>query len=678
MKTFAMYMLGGIIVSLCFMACGESKTQEEHSSTQEQGQIPFKLQGNENLDALMDKILMQYAPLSGNTHFFDIREIQADSTQFTPIDEQRNKIHHLLYEAYKENRAHYIESALLESVLGTQREWNVLSTSAQPYMEIPSLERLDTDIVLALSLLFLNDNKGDSSEFDKLLKQQYQSAKGSGTLSTIIESQIQARLLALYGLYHLDAINQNMEHLATHQVRVSLESDLEQYKDFILKEHFDVYQKAFSLLKEEILKQQAPMDRILAKLLEYPQSLTDNDDIYSHIEHLKNAYEIFKTHSFNSPQVQDIISIAQNPLKNVYSNTLIANYLYGLDYLSLMFLDDNGQSNIPLALDYLQKDFKSYQITQHRFDAALFQNYISSIFIGAYFLSQTYKDQVYFEELLRLIRAEISQYNDVMSEKDKELYQDALFILGQTDKSKFLAITFVDNRPKEEEGYVKIPLVLSPQENAHIRSIMSKEKNTAEEHKDVCLNPSDISFMLALTYQAYKMQGFEGVAPEMFQIRLDEVFDIEQFRQLPLSRHLIDFDTFMVLGVADKQCYAQELDVSERLAVLEAKEQICGYNLYFDKENGFVVDDILPSRVLEQTADGNIYYRLKVADMNLNQFLFHNDENALSALKQADNTGEILPVLLTFFPHMQTYLNNRLLPNEADEIIKRATPRSCK
>ena len=64
--------------------------------------------------------------------------------------------------------------------------------------------------------------------------------------------------------------------------------------------------------------------------------------------------------------------------------------------------------------------------------------------------------------------------------------------------------------------------------------------------------------------------------------------------------------------------------------------------------------------------------------MNLNQFLFHNDENALSALKQADNTGEILPVLLTFFPHMQTYLNNRLLPNEANEIIKRATPRSCK
>ena len=90
MKTFAMYMLGGIIVSLCFMACGESKTQEEHSSTQEQGQIPFKLQGNENLDALMDKILMQYAPLSGNTHFFDTREIQADSTQFTPIDEQRS------------------------------------------------------------------------------------------------------------------------------------------------------------------------------------------------------------------------------------------------------------------------------------------------------------------------------------------------------------------------------------------------------------------------------------------------------------------------------------------------------------------------------------------------------------------------------------------------------------
>ncbi len=63
------------------------------------------------------------------------------------------------------------------------QEWSVLCASAKPYMQIPLLEKYDTQIAIALSLLFLNNNKGDSTTLNSLLEGQYQDAKNSGELS---------------------------------------------------------------------------------------------------------------------------------------------------------------------------------------------------------------------------------------------------------------------------------------------------------------------------------------------------------------------------------------------------------------------------------------------------------------------------------------------------------------
>ena len=193
--------------------------------------------------------------------------------------------------------------------------------------------------------------------------------------------------------------------------------------------------------------------------------------------------------------------------------------------------------------------------------------------------------------------------------------------------------------------------------------------------------------MLSLVYQAYKTQDVRGVAPEMFKIRLEEVFGIEnlehqkQFKDAQGKEwgreYLIDFDRFMLLGVADRARYVQSLILDEKLSVLQEKQKICGYNLYFDKENGLITNEILPSRILEIIADGNVYYRLREVDLNLNKFIFYNDEIALESLKNAQDLGEILPVLLTTFSHMKDYLNNRLSPQQTQEIILRAKQKPC-
>lgn len=670
------------IVGLYFVACSE---KVEEPPKQEQVKSPLTTLGDENLETLMDKIFAHFAylPADDEAMLESLLPKQAkDDIKFTPVDKKRYEITKLLWEAYAQNKAHNIESETLERALGLEQEWKVLIASATPYMKLPLLEKIDAEIALSLGLLFLNNNNGDESTLATLLESQHQFAKGSGELNVIIESQIQVQLLALFGLYQLDSINQSMEHLASHKVRARLEESLEKYKDFLKQEHYDVYYRAFSLLKDEIIKSQSPMDRIFAKLLSYPQvrgiSLT-NDDTYLHIERISKAYEILKIKERDSALISNIINVAQNPLKNVYSDELLANYLYGLDYLSLSILGDDINANLPLALKHLQKDFKTFQILEHRFEEVSFQNYMSSIFIGAHILSQIYHNQEYFEELLRLAKSELAEYRDAMNHNDVEMYEDALFILEQTDRDKFLEITFLNNAPKDEKGYIKVALSLSPYEISQIKNINLKENNALRDNKEVCLSPAEVNFMLSLNYQAYRANGFDGSSPEMFQIRLDEVLGIEDFYKSPLAKHLVDFDSFMVLGVADKQCHIQGLSIDERLNTFADGSKFCGYNLYFDKENGFVIDEILPSRVLEQVADGNLYYRLKSVDVNINRLLFHNDENALKALKSAQNTGEILPVLVAFFPKIKEYLSYRLSsPQEAQKLISKAKPKPCK
>lgn len=674
---------GILLYALCFISCSDRKDEPEIIQEQTKETLTFK--GDENLNMLMDKILKQFTYTASQETVIKTFLPEQSSIDITleDVDSKRYRIATLLTQAYELNKNNLFDSAVLEQALMLSQEWDVLCASAKPYMQLPLLQRLDTDIALSLSLLFLGSNDADML-FDMRLQEQYQSAKGSGELNTIIESHIQARLLALFGLYHLDIIQQNREHLATHKVRMALEDDLELYKDFLLKEHYDVYYRAFSLLKDEILRQQAPMDRILAKLLEYATFLdadsTDSletENMYLHIQNLKNAYALLKAQNTSSKEARDIVHIAQNPIKNVYDNIFMSHYLYGIDYLCLSLLNEDISVHLPLALDYLQTDFKQLQITQHHFNQALFQNALTSMFIGAYALSQTYQNLPYFDELLRLIKTDMSQYADALNESDKELYYDALFTLEQTDRSKFLEISLIDEKPKDEAGYINVPLALSPQEIAQVQHIILQEKSAANDNHPVCLSPLDVSFMLSLAYQAYKAQGFAGISPQLLKIRLDEVFHIGDFSKSALATHLVDFDTFMVLGVIDKNCYVQDINVSERLNTLQRKERLCGENLYFDKENGFMTNEILPSKVLTQVADGNVYFRINEADFYLNKFIFSNDEDALQMLYKNPNTSEILPVLIDFFPRVKAYFALRLSPNLSQSLISRSKPKPC-
>lgn len=694
MKKYCIYILWGMLISVLLVACSDKPTD----STPDQAP-PEKpaliLEGNESLEKLMDKIFENnvYSTTTDELmRSFLPKEVQknADTDKFIPVEHKRYEVAQLFRQAYFQNKTHQIQSKTLEEAFALKKEWNVLCTSAQPYEKLPILQRLNTEIEISLSLLLLN-SQDEVDTLERLLSQQYQSAKGTGELNTIIESQMQVRLLILFGLYHLDLINESKEeHSESFKLRSTLGANLAQYQDFLPKEHYEVYHRAFMLLNHAILKEQAPLDRILVKLLEFLPSLEQNignEDWYLHLERVKNAYENSKTQDFSSPKAQELIQIAQNPHKNVYDNALIGNYLYGLDYLTLTLLNNDVANNLSLALDSLQKDFKHFQIFQHHFEPSSFQNYIASMFIGAYALYNTRQNQERFNELLHLIKSELSQYNDVISDENKDLYQDALFVLEQMDKTKFLQITLTEAKPEEEAGYIKIRLNLSPFEIESIKSIVSKENNALKENLPVCLTPQEVDFMLSLVYQAYKTQDVRGVAPEMFKIRLEEVFGIEnlehqkQFKDAQGKEwgreYLIDFDRFMLLGVADRACYVQSLILDEKLSVLQEKQKICGYNLYFDKENGLITNEILPSRILEIIADGNVYYRLREADLNLNKFIFYNDEIALESLKNAQDLGEILPVLLTTFSHMKDYLNNRLSPQQTQEIILRAKQKPC-
>ena len=205
-----------------------------------------------------------------------------------------------------------------------------------------------------------------------------------------------------------------------------------------------------------------------------------------------------------------------------------------------------------------------------------------------------------------------------------------------------------------------------------IKELIAKEQNTPQGEV-FCLDVADVEFMLSLVYQAYKIQGYEGIAPDFFKIRMEEVFGVRDFSQM--DKYFVDFDRFMAVGVADRKCYKQNLLIDERLGRLQEKQGVCGYSLFFDKENGIMIDEILPSILLEQVADGNVYFRLKVADLNLNRFIFQNNEEALKEFEKMPYTSTILAVLLESFPDFSSYLKGRI--GKTENFLMKAKAKEC-
>lgn len=658
---------------MMFLACSDNKPKENPPMPSEKPKLI--LESQDTLQSIMDKILVQL------TYETNIPQSQQDKALqgFESLKGELEKIASILQEAYAQNKAHALVLDKVYAASSLQAQWRMMCESVMPYTQLTPIQKLEGEIRITLALLLLHQGKDDISSLANLLAKQAQSAKGTGELNHVVEFQIQVGLLALHGLYHLQAMQYDIDTLASRQLRTGLESDLQQYKDFLPKEHYELYKRAFDLLSQEILQEQDPMDRIMQKLFLLPESggknIEEKSEMYPPIERVKKAYELFTLRDFSSPAAKEIIQFAQNPLKNTYADSQVENYLYGLDFLSLALLNENLSANLPLALEYLQKDFQDFQIQQHTFLLPYFQNYIASMFVGAYILSSTHQDVEYFEQLLRRIQADIAQYSDTISTDDKDLYKDMLALLEQTDRSAFLSISLAESKPKDEEGYMKIALELSPQEMQQIKDITTKEQSVPQG-ETLCLNPMEVEFLLSLMYQAYKIQGYEGVAPEMFKIRMSEVLGVEDLSAQ--GKYFVDFDRFVVVGAADRRCYKQQVHVDERLSKLQEKESICGYNLYIDKENGIITDMVLPSEILEQLANGNVYFRLKIVDFNFNKFVFQNNENALKDFVQMPYKSQILDVLLEFFPKIESYLKGRIPKDEFARFMAKEQPLDCK
>ena len=159
--------------------------------------------------------------------------------------------------------------------------------------------------------------------------------------------------------------------------------------------------------------------------------------------------------------------------------------------------------------------------------------------------------------------------------------------------------------------------------------------------------------MLSIAYQAYKARGFEGVAPDMINIRLEDLFglDMTQERQ----EKLIDYGRFFVLQNA--------ADFSE-----STPEALCGKHVIIDKDNGLILNEIAPERLIVREGE-RVYYRLKEVDFALNLFLFYNNEETAQTLLQAPRKSEILDSLLAHFPHFREYLDTRLSPESTAQLI---------
>lgn len=694
--SFAKALLSILLICL-LLACSSEKKQENIPT---QNTTTLSLQENETLENLIDKILAAYisqtlASAQNQQTATDSQENLNPTNDFPPIMDKRQESIEALKNAYTLNKSYQNDKNLLENITTLYHQWQLLSSSAAPYIAQGALHKLQTDITLSLAA-FLLDYQDDNLALTSHLEEQYQAAKGSGELNTIVETQIQVQIIAFFGFYQLHSQKlDNAQTLETlHNASSLLKEKLTQFKDFLPKTHYQVYEKAYDLLNSDLLIQQAPMDRILTKLMDYLPNMEEEigyvEEYHGHTQRLKNAYDIAKNYDFSNAQVQDIITIAQNPSKNSYDTQEVANYLYGIDYLTLALLHNDVQNNVENALGLLKKDFLNLQIAQHTFSPTYFQNYLSSLFLAAYALNNAAQGKERFEELLRTIDSNLQQYADTISKEDMQLYEDALKTLKQVDTTKFLRITLEASTPTQEEAYFKIPLELSPDELNTLKAIMAKEQlqrqskhelmqdsttqsstqnqNTNETNTNsVCLNIQDINFMLSLAYQAMKTQGYEGVSPDMFNIRLEEVLGISSLKDQSHfiddsnkewgKEYLIDYDSFLFLF--DKGCEIQALLIDGELMRLEDRQQICAQGIFFNKDNGFITDKILPSHTIEILADDKVFYRLKKVDLALNKLIFKNDENAIADLVEQKNNSTLLPTLKAYFAQITNYFNNR-------------------
>lgn len=652
-----------LVVFMLFACSDEGAKTEATQDLQPLAQKPkLELESNDdNLTSIMDKILA-YVVYEPSTQGKEQNNIEQDTSSSSSLSSPAN-VKGYLQKAYEMNKGVGSYQQMPETLHLIKKD--LQERIAQNAITIDLAYELEIDTDLALLLV----RQGSMQSLADLLLGQEKSAKESGLLAEVIEYQIQIRLLALYGLYHSQMGEASQQGSLEDTLRFKAETQnyLEQYKDFLPPKHYELYDKALELLGDASLQGQIPIDRILQQLLVYSTHIEEDSS-----EILQKAYELFQIRDFSSPQAKEIVEITQNPLKNTYEDAEVGNYIYGLNFLTLAFLNDNVSPNIESALEYLQKDFQFIQIQQHTFSAAYFQNYITSMFVGAYILSGLHQDREYFENLLRRIQTELAQYDDVISQDDMNLYKEMLGVLEKTDREAFSSISFVESKPKDEDGFIKIRLDLSPQEMQKINELMTKEQNTPQGEV-FCLDVADVEFMLSLVYQAYKIQGYEGIAPDFFKIRMEEVFGVRDFSQM--DKYFVDFDRFMVVGVADRKCYKQNLLIDERLGRLQEKQSVCGYSLFFDKENGIMTDEILPSTLLEQVADGNVYFRLKVADLNLNRFIFQNNETALKEFETMPHTSTILAILLESFPDFSSYLKGRIAKTE--NFLMKAKAKEC-
>ena len=658
-----------LVVFMLFACSDEGAKTETTQDSQPLTQKPkLELESNDDhLTSIIDKILA-YVVYEPSTQGKEQNNIEQDTSSSSSLSSSAN-VKGYLQRAYEMNKGVGSYQQMPETLHLIKKD--LQERIAQNAIAIDLAYELEIDTDLALLLV----GQGSMQSLADLLLGQEKSAKESGSLAEVIEYQIQIRLLALYGLYHSQMGEASQQGSLEDTLRFKAETQnyLKQYKDFLPPKHYELYDKALELLGDASLQGQIPIDRILQQLLTYSFIVQRERDMDgAETERLQKAYELFQIRDFSSPQAKEIVEITQNPLKNTYEEDEVGNYIYGLNYLTLAFLNENVSGNIETALEYLQKDFQFYQIQQHTFLLPYFQNSITSMFVGAYILSGLHQDREYFENLLRRIQTELAQYDDVINEDDMNLYKEMLGMLEKTDKEAFSSISFMESKPKDEDGFIKIALDLSPQEMQKIKELMAKEQNTPQGEV-FCLDVADVEFMLSLVYQAYKIQGYEGIAPDFFKIRMEEVFGVRDFSQM--DKYFVDFDRFMAVGVADRKCYKQNLLIDERLGRLQEKQSVCGYSLFFDKENGIMTDEILPSILLEQVADGNVYFRLKVADLNLNRFIFQNNETALKEFETMPHTSTILAILLESFPDFSSYLKGRIAKTE--NFLMKAKAKEC-
>ena len=654
-----------LVVFMLFACSDDSKITQDSQPLPQKPKL--ELESSDNLDSIMDKILA-YVVYEPSTQGKEQNNIEQDTSSSSSLSSPAN-VKGYLQKAYEMDNGVGSYQQIPETLHLIKKD--LRERTAQNAITIDLVYELEIDTDLALLLV----RQGSMQSLADLLLGQEKSAKESGLLAEVIEYQIQIRLLALYGLYHSQMGEASQQESLEDTLRFKAETQnyLKQYKDFLPPKHYELYDKALELFGDASLQGQMPIDRILQQLLTYSFIVQRERDMDgAETERLQKAYELFQIRDFSSPQAKEIVEIAQNPLKNTYEEDEVGNYIYGLNFLTLAFLNDNVLPNIESALEYLQKDFQFYQIQQHTFLLPYFQNYITSMFVGAYILSGLHQDREYFENLLHRIQTELAQYADVINEDDMNLYKEMLGVLEKTDREAFSSISFIESKPKDEDGFIKIALDLSPQEMQKIKELMAKEQNTPQGEV-FCLDVADVELMLSLVYQAYKIQGYEGIAPDLFKIRMEEVFGVVDFAQM--SKYFVDFDRFMVVGVADRKCYKQNLPIDERLGRLQEKQGACGYSLFFDKENGIMTDEILPSSLLEQVADGNVYFRLKIADLNLNRFIFQNNEEALKEIQKMPYTSTILAILLESFPDFQAYLKGRV--SALQNFLTKAKAKAC-